>query len=214
MATTFPLVSPESYGLAHVQWSAVSNDSYGFNPFSLDLIRQLYDGKMWRGILTIMTQDEPDGRALSAWLTSLRQAGTNAGSFLLGDPAATAPIGSALTVPGTPLVDGAAQTGATLNVDGLPLSATGYLKAGDYIQIGTGATARLKKCLDDVDSDGSGLAAMNLWPPIRTAPADGSAVVVTSAQGLFVSPGAVSTWGVRPPKLHDGIVINVTEVVP
>ena len=211
---TFPLASPESYGIAEVTLRAVSNDAYGRNPFTLDLIKQIFDGRMWAGTVTITPQDEPNGRALSAWLTALRRAGTNAGTFLLGDPSADKPLGSAKDTPGTPVVNGAGQTGEALNVSGLPLSATGYLLAGDYVQLGTGATARLKKVLDDVDSDGAGLATMNLWPPVRTAPANGAAVVVSGAQGLFVEPRAVSSWNVRPPKVHDGIVLNVEEVVP
>ncbi len=212
---TFPLISPVTFGVATLTWSAVSNDSYARSQWSLALIKQIFDGLMWAGTLQLWPQPDADrGRELSAWLTSLRRAGTNAGTFMLGDPAATLPLGSAKDTPGTPVVSGAAQTGEALNVSGLPISATGYLLAGDYIQLGTGVSARLKKVLDDVDSDGSGLATMNLWPPIRTAPADSSAVVVSGAEGLFVSPSAVSSWQVRSPAVYNGIVLDVAEVVP
>ncbi len=209
---SFPLVSPTSYGVGSITWEAVSNDAYGRAPWTLDLIKQIFDGRMWAGTLTMVPQNEADGRALSAWLTALRRAGTNAGTFLLGDPSAPEPLGSAKDTPGTPIVSGASQTGESLNVSGLPTSATGYLLAGDYIQIGTGVSARLKKVLDDVDSDGSGLATMVLWPPVRTAPSNGSAIVVSDPEGLFISPGAVSPWLVRLSKIHD-VTINVAEVV-
>ncbi len=211
---TFPLISPVTYGVSTVTWAAFSNDAYAVSPWSLQLIKQIFDGRMWKGTLSISARNDADrGRELSAWLTSLRRAGTNAGTFLLGDPAATLPIGSAKDTPGSPIVNGASQTGEALNVSGLPVSVTGYLKAGDYIQLGTGITARLKKVLDDVDSDGGGLAAMNLWPPIRTAPVNSSVVVVSGAEGLFVSPSAVSSWQVRSPDVYDGVTLDVIEVV-
>ncbi len=213
MMPTFPLVSPTSYGVGSLTWTAVSNDAYGRAPWSLDLIKQIFDGRMWAGTLTIVSKNDAEGRALSAWLTALRRAGTNAGTFLMGDPAASEPLGSAKDTPGTPVVSGADQTGESLNVSGLPNNATGYLLAGDYIQLGTGVSSRLKKVLDDVDSDGSGLATMVLWPPVRTAPSNGSAIVVSDPEGLFVSPGAISTWQTRP-GLYTGITIDVAEVVP
>lgn len=209
---TFPLASPESYGVGTVAWEARSNDSYARNPWSLDLVKQIFDGRMWQGTLTIVPQKATQGRALSAWLTALRRAGTNAGTFLLGDPSASQPLGSAKDTPGTPVVSGAGQTGEALNVSGLPLSATGYLLAGDYIQIGTGASSRLKKVLDQVDSDAGGLATINVWPPIRTAPADASAIVVSNPQGVFVSPSGSSRWQVRNGIY--GVTIDVAEVVP
>ncbi len=210
---SFPLVSPTNYGVGALAWEAVSNDAYARAPWTLDLIKQIFDGRMWAGTLTILPQNEANGRALTAWLTALRRAGTNAGTFMLGDPSAPEPLGSAKDTPGAPVVAGASQTGESLNVSGLPTSATGYLLAGDYIQIGSGVSARLKKVLDDVDSDGSGLATMVLWPPVRTAPSNGSAIVVSDPEGLFISPGAVSSWRVRAPVEHD-ITINVAEVVP
>ncbi len=216
MMPTFPLINPTTFGISSMTWIALSNDAYTHSPFTFQLIKQIFDGRMWRGSLSIMTRNDANrGRELSAWLTSLRRAGTNAGTFLLGEPGATLPLGSAKDTPGAPLVDGAAQTGEALNVKGLPLSANGYLLAGDYIQLGTGISSRLKKVLDDVNSDGSGDATMNLWPPIRDTevPVDSSAVVVSGAEGLFVSPSASSSWQVRPPVVYGGVTLDVSEVV-
>ena len=211
---SFPLVSPEPFGLASVRWTARSNDAYGRNQFTLALIKQIFDGRMWEGTVTVLPQNEADGRALTAWLTALRRTGTNAGTFLLGDPSASEPLGSAKDTPGTPIVSGAGQTGEVLNVSGLPNNVTGYLLAGDYIQIGTGVTARLKKVIDDVESNHNGFATMGLWPPMRVAPVNGSVITVSTPKGLFVEPSGISSWQVRPPKIHPGVVLNVAEVVP
>jgi hypothetical protein len=81
-----------------------------------------------------------------------------------------------------------------LNIDGLPASATGYLKAGDYIQLGTGATSRLYKVLEDVNSNGSGQATLNLWPDLRSSPANDATVVVSNAKGLFRLAQNDASW--------------------
>lgn len=214
MAITFPLVSPSSYGIATAAWQARENTARARNPWTLNLITQVFDGRMWEGKLTIVPQNEANGRALTAWLAALRRPGANAGQFLFEGPARPVPLGSAASTPGSPVVNGAGQTGESLNVSGLPTSATGYLLAGDWIQIGSGASSRLLMCLEDVSSDGSGNATMTLWPGIRTAPGNGSAVVVSGAQGVFISPGGASVWNVRPPRIYDGITIDVAEVVP
>ncbi len=69
----------------------------------------------------------------------------------MGDPVNTSPRGAAT---GTPLVKGASQTGNTLTTDGWTTGVTGILKAGDWIQLGTGSTSTLHKLQQAADSDG------------------------------------------------------------
>jgi len=115
----------------------------------------------------------------------------------LGDPNNATPQGSASTTPGTPVVLGASQTGDSLNIDGLPTSTTGYLLPGDYIQLGTGATATLYKVLTQVDSNSSGEATLDIWPNIRTAPADNATVVVSNTVGNFRLAGGATEWSIN-----------------
>jgi len=84
-----------------------------------------------------------------------------------------------------PYVNGASQTGGSLVIDGASPDETGYLLAGDYIQLGTGSSSRLHKVLTNVDTDSSGNATLDIWPHIRVAPADNAAVTVSDAKGLF-----------------------------
>ena len=49
-----------------------------------------------------------------------------------------------------------ATAGRTLAIDGLPVSVTDYLKAGDWISLGSTSDARLHILTADADSDGSG----------------------------------------------------------
>ena len=131
------------------------------------------------------------------WIAFFMKLYGSVGSFLLGDPNGATPRGSAATAAGTPVVNGASQTGNNLNIDGLPASATGYLKAGDYIQLGSGAAARLYKVLDDVNSNASGQATLTIWPDLRSSPADGASVAVSSAKGLFHLSTPVTDWQIN-----------------
>lgn len=213
MAVTFPLASPRQWGVGSVSWSARDNIARARNPFTLTLLTQVFDGKMWQGQISLVAQTEAEGRRLSAWLAALRRSGTDTGTFLWEGPARPVPLGSAASTPGTPVINGADQTGESLNVSGLPVSTNGYLLAGDFIQVGSGATSRLNMVLEDVDSDSGGLATLTLWPGIRTAPGNGSSVVVSGAQGVFVTLGNTSDWTAAP-AVYPGVTLNVAEVVP
>ena len=150
-----------------------------------------------------------DAEQWAAFLLRLRGA---YGTFLLGDPNGSTPRGSASATPGTPLVNGASQTGDELDIDGLPVSATGYLKAGDYIQLGSGSTATLHKVLEDVNSDGSGEATLNLWPKVRTAPSDDATVTVSNAKGNFRLASNETTWDIDQASIY-GITFGAVEAL-
>ena len=127
-----------------------------------------------------MTRDEAE-----LWDAFFLKLNGMKGTFLFGDPAGATPRGSASSTPGTPVVMGVSQTGNELTIDGLPLSVNGYLKAGDYIQLGSSSTSKLHKVLDDVNTNGSGEATLTIWPNLRASPADNDPVVVSNAQGPF-----------------------------
>lgn len=71
----------------------------------------------------------------------------------------------------TMLVNGANQTGRSINVDGLPNSTT-VLTAGQFVTIGN----QLLQLTANVTSNGSGQATLSFEPAIRAAPADNAVV--------------------------------------
>ena len=131
------------------------------------------------------------------------------GTFLLGDPLGATPRGSA---GGTPRVNGASQTGDSISIDGCTASQTGWLKAGDYIQLGSGAGSSLHKVLQDVSSNGAGQATIDVWPSIRTAPADNSTVVVSAGKGVFRLATSSTEWSINE-IAHWGIVFPAVEAI-
>ena len=194
MAESYPLTFPTQTGIAQVEISATDIVSISESPFTLSQQVVRHAGARWSATITIPPVKRSDSEYWNSFLLRLRG---QFGSFLLGDPNAATPRGSAATTAGTPVVNGASQTGNELAIDGLPTSVTGYLRAGDYIQLGSGATARLYKVLEDVDTNASGQATLNLWPDLRSSPADGATVVVNGAQGIFRLATNDATWTIN-----------------
>ena len=177
MAITYPLTlsnTPASVRLSPINRVAISE-----SPFSG--VQQTYQhpAQFWEAEVNYPPLSRAEAEPLVAQLTSLYGV---KGTFLLNDPAGTSPQGIAT---GTPVVKGASQTGATLITDGWTASKTGILKAGDWIQLGSGSTARLYKVLKDANSDGSGDSTLDIWPNLRSSPADDAALTIASASGVF-----------------------------
>lgn len=144
--------------------------------------RYEWQGEWWEADFNFGTQSRANGETFAAWLTSLRY---SYGTFLAGEPGSATARGSAGVTPGTPTVSGShsAQSRTLAIATGLG-SVTGYLKAGDYIQLGSGSTTRLHKVLQDA-SLVAGAATLDIWPALRTSYSNGTTIVVASAKGRF-----------------------------
>lgn len=194
MAETYPLALPTHTGIADVELMASDVVAMTESPFSLTQQLVRHAGAQWKANINIPAVKREDAELWNSFMLRLRG---RFGTFLLGDPNGSTPRGTASGTPGTPRVNGASQTGNELDIDGLPLSANGYLKAGDYIQLGSGSTSRLYKVLQDVNSNGSGEATLNLWPDLRTSPADNSIVIVSNAKGVFRMSSNEASWSIN-----------------
>lgn len=80
----------------------------------------------------------------------------------------------------TPLINGASQTGRSLNTDGWPNSTT-ILYAGQFVTIGD----QLLQLTADVTSNGSGQATISFEPAIRVSPADNAAIEFKNPYALM-----------------------------
>lgn len=194
MAETYPLTFPTQTGVAAVEFTATDVVSVSQSPFTFSQQVVRHAGARWSATISIPPVKRSDSEYWNSFLLRLRG---QFGTFLLGDPNGATPRGSAASAAGTPVVNGASQTGNELAIDGLPASAVSYLRAGDYIQLGSAASARLYKVLEDVDSNGSGEATLNLWPDLRSSPADGAAVVVSNAKGVFRLSNNEAVWTIN-----------------
>jgi hypothetical protein len=188
MAISYPLTLPAINKIRTFTVRSINAVAYSMSPFTFAGQAHAYAGQRWEIDVTTKPLSIREARQWDAWLTSLRG---QYGKFLMGDPMGYTPFGNG---GGTPLVAGSDQTGGTLNIDGASTSQTDWLKAGDYIQLGTGEFSTLHKVLLDVDTDGAGAASLELWPHIRTAPSDNSSVIVTNPRGLFRLADSTPSW--------------------
>ena len=179
------------------------------SPFSYSQQVYKHQGMRWEADITLPPMKRDTAEQWTSFLLRMRG---RYGTFLLGDPNGATPRGSAATTPGTPLVNGGSQTGENLNIDGCPVSETGYLKAGDYIQLGSGATARLYKVLEDVDTDASGQATLNIFPNLRSSPSDDATVVVSDAKGVFRLSDSAMSWDINNASIY-GVTFGAVEAL-
>jgi hypothetical protein len=191
MAISYPRVLPTNIGFAQVTLRAVNQTSMTMSPFTYK--QQIYNhsGQRWEAECQIPPLKRDDAEEWVAWLLSLNG---RAGTFLMGDPLGDTARG---TLGGTPVVNGADQVGNSLTIDGCSNSITNWIKAGDYVQLGSASTATLHKILQNVNTDASGQATLDIWPSMRTAPADGSTIVTSNAVGRFRLNSGQQDWTIN-----------------
>jgi hypothetical protein len=191
MAISYPLSTPTNIGIAQIELRAINAVAYGRSPFTFVGQAFAYSGQMWTADVSLPNMKRQDAEYWVTFLLSLRG---QYGTFLLGDPLGATPRGVAT---GTPIVNGAGQTGGELDITGATTSTTGWLLAGDYIQLGSAGTSTLHKVLADANSDGSGNVTVDIWPHIRTAPTNSSTVVLTNTKGLFRLASNEQAWSIN-----------------
>ena len=206
MPISYPRVLPTHTGIRQITLRAVNVTALSESVFTLRQQVFKHSGERWEAEVTLPQMARSDAEQWVAWLLSMRG---REGTFLLGDPLGATPRGSA---GGTPRVNGASQTGDSISIDGCTASQTGWLKAGDYIQLGSGAGSSLHKVLQDVSSNGAGQATIDVWPSIRTAPADNSTVVVSASKGVFRLATSSTEWSINE-IAHWGIVFPAVEAI-
>lgn len=199
MSLTYPLAMPTSFGFAGFTIGIDFAVAVSESEFTFEQQVQEHQGTAWEITGNLNLLDRDDAEAYNAFLFAL---GGRKGTFTMAIPGSETPRGSAAATPGTPVVKGAGQTGTSLIIDGLPTSVTGYLKAGDFFQLGTGSTTRLHKLVEDADTNGSGEATLVFQPKIVTAPADNATVVVSNAKGLFRMKSNLQPVDIKPPNQH------------
>jgi len=193
MAITYPLTVPDGY-IQSYHIDAQVNSTEVRSIFTSAQSTYLWGSGLWVGHIDLRPMRGADAATWQAFIMSLQG---QTGTFLLGDPLKATPLGAG---GGSPVVDGADQSGAELAISGAPASVTGWLKAGDHIQVGTGATTHLHAVLKDVNTNGSGGATIDVWPALRGAPANGGAVVINSPKGIWRMTDRTNGWAVAPDK--------------
>ena len=194
MAITYPVNTPTNIGIANITLSAENAVAISQSPFTFQQQVVAHPGQRWAASISLPPLKRQDAEAWVAFLLSLYG---QVGTFLLSDPNCPAPRGTATsaTLTGT-----AGSTSPTITM-------TGTLLAGDYISLGTGASARLHK----VVQDRSGSGTIEIWPALRSAYTD-AAVDLTEAKGRFRLKDNITQWSINEISSY-GITFDCVEAL-
>lgn len=143
----------------------------------LQLRASIQVGRIWTEEWPPLKAGEPDVAALLAWIEWAHHTGQVFDiAHLITPGSGKDPNGVG---GGVPLVAGASQSGETLTTDGWTAGVTHVVRAGDVIRIA--GLNPLYRVVADASSDGAGLAALTISPPIPagSSPADNAAITRT-----------------------------------
>jgi len=202
-----PILSlPTSPNVRSSRIGLVAHTQTFVSPLSRVSQTQEQPGSLWQ----VTFEYPPMTRAQAGvWLSFLVKLRGRSGRFYGGDSTYTTPRGVAT---GTPLVNGAAQIGSTLNTKGWSGPVTGIMLAGDYIAYDVPSGLRqLHLVVADANSDAGGLAALVIEPAIRESPAADAGIITsspTTVMGLVSDDQAA--WGIDTAQ-HHGIAFNALQ---
>ena len=155
---SYPLTLPTVTGITTQNWGLERVVAVTESPFTNQEQVYEHEGAQWRATFTLPPMKKESAAVWLAFLMSLRG---RRGTFKIGDQDRKNIQGVAT---GTILVNGDAQTGNAINLDGFANSTNNVFKAGDYIQI----NSYLYMVSADVNSNASGEATVYVEPSLRT----------------------------------------------
>jgi len=194
MALTYPLNTPTTIGIESIELRAINAVATSQSPFTYKQQIISHQGQRWEASVSVPSTRRDLAADWKAFLTALKG---QTGTFLLGDPDYATPRGdvSSCTLSGNA---GDESVGVTM---------TGSLRAGDYIQIGSGSTAKLHQVLQDQTGDGT----LEIWPKLRADYTD-ETVVFNSPKGLFRLKGNSNSWQINSSSFYS-ISFECVEVI-
>ena len=194
MALSYPLATPTTIGIESIELRAVNAVAVSQSPFTYKQQIVSHGGQKWEASVNIPSVHRDKAAEWKAMLVGLKG---QAGTFLLGDPDYATPQG---TVSSCVLSGNAGEDNATVVM-------TGTLKAGDYIQLGSGSSAKLHQVLLDQDGDGT----IQIWPSLRSTYSSAT-VTFNSPKGVFRLATNMTSWSINNASIY-GISFEAVEAV-
>ena len=194
MAIVYPLNTPTSIGIESIELRSVNAVAISQSPFTYKQQVVSHGGQRWEASVSIPPTHRDKAAQWKAMLVGLKG---QTGTFLLGDPDYATPQG---TVTSCVLTGSAGSDSASVVM-------TGTLKAGDYIQLGSGSASKLHQVL--VDQSGSG--TLEIWPALRSDYVSATATF-NSPKGVFRLGSNVTSWSINNASVY-GISFEAIEVV-
>lgn len=194
MAISYPLNTPTTIGIESIEIRAVNAVATSQSPFTYKQQVVSHQGQRWEASVNIPPVRRDLAAEWKAFLTALKGP---TGTFLLGDPDYASPRGT---------ISSATLSGSTGD-ESVSVTMTGTLLSGDYIQLGSGANARLHQVLQDQ----SGSGTLEIWPKLRTNYSSQS-VVFSNPKGVFRLSTNISSWNINSSSAY-GISFECVEVL-
>jgi hypothetical protein len=194
MSISYPISTPTTIGLESITIRAVNAVTTSQSPFTYKQQVIAHQGQRWEASVSIPSTRRDLAADWKAFLTALKG---QIGTFLLGDPDYATPRGD---------VSSCALTGSAGD-ESVTVVMTGTLKAGDYIQLGTGSAARLHQVLQDQTGDGT----LEIWPGLRDNYSSAS-VTFNAPKGVFRLSSNTSQWSIDNSSQY-GITFDAVEAI-
>ena len=189
-----------SGGIREITWMPQTTVARTESPFSLAQQVHKFPGQRRMVKVKLPAMTAADARN---WIAFFAHLNGPERTFFLSDTVGQNPSLSR----GTPVVNGASQTGRSLVYDGGAASST-VVAAGEWVSIGN----RLHQAVETSTADGSGDGTMKLWPEIQTSPPDNAPIEVDSPRGVFrLTELPAYAWSVN--RLMQGVQFRAVEVV-
>jgi hypothetical protein len=201
------LTMPTSVGIADVNFSLTRVVASSISPYTLEDQTFKWPGEQWRVDFNMPPMGDP--AIANEWKAFGVKLEGKYGQFYMGDPSATSPVGVGT---GTPRVMGGGQIGNSIDIDGLVPGTSNVLRAGDFVQIGTGVESRLHMQVEDLNADGLGRATLTLHPAVRRNLPDNTEVSFHDCVGLFRMTSNTFEWRVTPGPIYQ-ISFQAEEVI-
>lgn len=194
MALNYPLAIPNIAHIASIKMSVRFMSSNTPTAYTLQDDTYRWPGTQITGLVTLKPMKRIDAEDWVGWQTSLKG---HMGTFYIGDPQATAPLGTALN--GT-------ITGDAMD-EGVTVAMSGTLARGDWLQIGVGADRTLHK----VDQAASGNGDLDISPGLRKNRVAETFTTVNPT-GVFRLPRQTAEWDVNRMSMY-GITFPIQEAI-
>jgi len=204
---SYPLTMPTTPNFVKSDWGIQRAVAKSESPFTFGAQVHEFTGAKWYSTVTLPPMNRSQA---SEWQSFFMQLHGTKGTFLMGDPDASAVQG---TVSNTIAVSADHAVGAyDVTVDGTDTSESQLFKKGDYVQFNSGATSKLHMIIADVASNGSGEATLTIEPPLSATLANNATVTYASPKCVMRMTNNELTWSANQISLY-GVSFSCEEVL-
>jgi len=209
MATySYPLSMPTNVGFTQSQWRLKRAVAVTQSPFSGQQSVYEYSMALWQATLTLPPMKR---EYASEWQSFFLKLHGRRGTFLLGDPDAKSIRGDGPDSGTVTLSSAAAIGDDSVDISITAADSTVAFKAGDYIQLETGADAKLYMVVNDATVT-SNAATLDIEPYLIDAVSSGATVDYTEPKGVFRMDANELGWDADQISRY-GITFSCTEAL-